>query len=231
MVETALAVGSRVFDTSPMYGQAERTLARALGPRRAEVAIATKIWAPSVEEGRRQFERQREWYGRVELEQVHNLVAWREHLGWLEAEREREAIERLGVTHWDAGAFGELVQALRTGRFQAVQVPLNPFERECEREILPVAGELGIAVHVMRPFAEGDLLRRRPDERELAPLADFGVSTWAQALLKWALSDERVDCVIPGTHDVRHVEANAKAGSPPWFGADERRLVERLAAG
>jgi aryl-alcohol dehydrogenase-like predicted oxidoreductase len=49
-------------------------------------------------------------------------------------------------------------------------------------------------------------------------------------LLKWALSDARVDVVIPGTRDPAHATENSAAGSPPWLGAEERRLIERLAA-
>jgi aryl-alcohol dehydrogenase-like predicted oxidoreductase len=82
----------------------------------------------------------------------------------------------------------------------------------------------------MRPLGKGRLLRREPDPRELEPLRAFGVETWAQALLKWALSDDRVDVVIPATRDPRHAAENARAGTSPWFGPDERRLVERLAA-
>jgi aryl-alcohol dehydrogenase-like predicted oxidoreductase len=156
-------------------------------------------------------------------------VSWEEHLPWLEAERDAGRIDRIGVTHYDSGAFGDLERALRTGRFETVQVPLNPFERECEQRILPLAAELGLAVIVMRPLGEGALLRREPASSALAPLRDFGVTTWAQALLKWALSDERVDAAIPATRDPAHARENAAAGEPPWFGPDERRLVERLA--
>ena len=53
---------------------------------------------------------------------------------------------------------------------------------------------------------------------------------WAQALLKWALSDDRVDVVIPATRRPEHATENAAAGVPPWFGPEERRYVERLAA-
>ena len=227
VVDAALDAGCRVFDSSPMYRGAEASLAAALGGRRVAAAIATKIWTGSVEEGREQYRRQCEWFGGVEIEQIHNLVAWEQHVEWLEQERAEGRIDRLGVTHYSPSAFRELGRALRSGRFDTVQVPLNPHERECEQEILPLATELGIAVIVMRPLGEGTLLRRSVPEEALARL---GVESWVQALLKWALSDERVDVVIPATRNPGHVGENAAAGKPPWFDAEQRRLVERLAA-
>jgi aryl-alcohol dehydrogenase-like predicted oxidoreductase len=230
VVAAALDAGARVFDTSPMYGAAERALGVALRERRDEAIVATKIWTPDPEEARAQHRDQLEWFGgRIELQQVHNLVAWEEHLPWLEAERAEGRIERVGVTHYATGMFGELGRALRTGRFDAVQLPYNPAERTCERELLPLAAELGIPVVVMVPLGSGALLRRPPSARELEPLRDLGIDTWAQALLKWALSDERVDAVIPATRRPERARENAAAGSPPWLGPDERRLVERLA--
>jgi diketogulonate reductase-like aldo/keto reductase len=229
VVAAAFDEGVRLVDSSPMYGDAERLLSLALAGSRESAVVATKIWSRSAEEGRRQFDRQLEWFGRVEVEQVHNLVAWEEHLPWLEREREERRIGRIGVTHYHSSAFRELERAVRTHRFEAVQLPLNPLERESERRLLPLAAELGVAVIVMRPLGEGPLVRGSPRPEELGPLAPFGVRTWAQALLKWALSDERVDVVIPGTADPEHARENALAGEPPWLGAEERRLVERLA--
>ena len=214
-----------------MYGGAERALGAALDGRRPDVSVATKIWASSVEEGREQFEAQLRWFGgRIEIEQVHNLVAWREHVDWLEEERDagtgrparRDALLRGRVRRSSP-------RRCARGRFDTVQLPYNPHERECERELLPLAEELGLAVIVMRPFGEGSLLRRTPSPAELAPLREFGVETWPQALLKWVLSDERVDVAIPATRDPAHARANAAAGSPPWLGPEERALVERLA--
>jgi diketogulonate reductase-like aldo/keto reductase len=229
VVAAALDAECRVFDSSPMYGGAEQSLAAALRGRREQAVVATKIWTSSLNEGERQLARQLEWFGHVDIEQVHNLVAWREHLPRLEAARERGEIGRIGVTHYDRSSFGELEDALRTGRFSTVQVPYNPAERECEARILPLAAELGIAVIAMRPLGAG---RRFPLEvpiDELVQLQPFGVETWPQALLKWALSDERIDVVIPATSNPEHAAENAKAGEPPWLGPQERALVERLA--
>src|SRR3954447_20782519 len=66
----ALDAGVRVFDSSPMYGEAERVLGGALEKRRSEAFVATKIWAQSADEGRRQAERALAWFGgRVDLYQ------------------------------------------------------------------------------------------------------------------------------------------------------------------
>ena len=220
VVGAALDAGVQVFDSSPMYRGAEASLGQALAGRGI---VATKIWAPTVEEGRTQYARQREWFGRVEIEQIHNLVSWREHAEWLKEEHDG----LLGVTHYSPGAFGMLAEALRTRLFDVVQLPYNPHELEAERELLPLAAELGVRVIVMRPLAEGALVRRHVDP---AALRELGVGTWAQALLKWALSDERVDLVIPATRRPERTRENAQAGEPPWFTAEQRALVEELAS-
>ena len=72
-------------------------------------------------------------------------------------------------------------------------------------------------------------MRRAPSGDDLAPLREFGVETWAQALLKWTLSDPRCTVAIPATSRPERMTENAAAGEPPWFGPDERALVERLA--
>jgi diketogulonate reductase-like aldo/keto reductase len=81
----------------------------------------------------------------------------------------------------------------------------------------------------MRPLGAGALARRPPPPEDLEPLHDHGVTTWAQALLKWALSDRRCTVVIPATSRPERMTENAAAGEPPWFGREERAMVERLA--
>ncbi|HEV2146995.1 MAG TPA: aldo/keto reductase [Longimicrobiaceae bacterium] len=230
VVDAALEGGARFFDSSPMYGEAERVLGGALEGRRGEAQVATKMWARSAEEGRAQVERALGFFGgRVELYQVHNLVSWRTHLEVLERLRDEGRVGAVGATHYAASAFGELRQVMETGRISAIQVPYNPLEREVEREILPLAEELGLGVVVMRPFAESGLLRRTPSDADLAPLRPFGVRTWPQALLKWILSDPRCHVAIPATTSPRHMAENAEAGAPPWLGPEERAWVARLA--
>lgn len=226
VVAAALAGGTRVFDSSPMYGRAEAVLSAALGERRSEAFVATKAWTSSVEEARAHFGRQLDWFGgRIDVMQVHNLVAWRDHLPWLEAEREAGRVGSIGVTHFSSGALDEIEVAMRTGRIQTVQVPLNPSDRAAEARVLPLAADLGIGVIAMRPFGQGELLRR-PFPAELRAA---GLETWSEALLRWILSDPRVTVAIPATRSPEHAAANAAVGNGPWLHPDIRDLVARLA--
>jgi aryl-alcohol dehydrogenase-like predicted oxidoreductase len=230
IVDTALATGANFFDSSPMYGAAERVLGAALHGRRDTALVATKVWAQSMTEGRAQVERALGFFdGSIDLYQIHNLVLWREHLLLLERLRDEGRVRAIGATHYNPAAFGELQRVIETGRIAAIQIPYNPLEREVEREILPLAAELGMGVVVMRPFGEGGLLRHPPRAADLEPLRPFGVTSWPQALLKWVLSDRRCHIAIPATSRPERMAENAAAGAPPWLGPDERALVARLA--
>jgi len=209
----------------------QRPAVGAGGGHREQVFVADKVWTPSAADGAAQLSRAVDWYGgRVDLMQIHNLVAWQAHLPMLEAARDRGLVGLIGATHYSPAAFGELAELMGTGRIDTIQVPYNPARREVERTILPLADDLGLGVLLMRPLGEGQLMRRPPSPAELAPLRPFGVTTWAQALLKWGLSDPRVHVSLTATSEPGRLTENAAAGSPPWFGAQERAYVLRLAA-
>jgi aryl-alcohol dehydrogenase-like predicted oxidoreductase len=198
VVDTVWEAGTRFFDSSPMYGRAERILGRALTDHRPDAIVATKIWTSSATEASAQFADQMEFFGgRVELEQIHNLVGWRRHLDWLEEEREAGRIAFIGATHYAASAFGELEEVMRTGRIDAIQVPYNRVEHEAAQRILPLAAELDLGVIAMRPLGGGSLTRQFD----------------ATELLKWTLADERIHVAIPATSSAKHASQNARVGS------------------
>lgn len=228
VVRSALDAGTTVFDSSPMYGHAEERLGEALSPRRAEAFVATKTWSRTQAGAEARYTEQLHFFGgRIELMQIHNLVEWEERLAWLERERDGGRIGLIGVTHYSPSAFGELERVMRSGRIQAIQIPYNPLEREVEERILPLAEELGLDVLVMRPLGGGQLAQLDPGERALAQL---GVSSFAEALLRWALADPRVHVLIPATSRPERARSNAAAGSGPGLDPERRTLVERIVA-
>jgi aryl-alcohol dehydrogenase-like predicted oxidoreductase len=230
ILDAAFEGGTTLFDTSPMYGASEEVLARALGARREEALVADKVWTDDDDEADAQIARALALYGGcVDVYQVHNLVAVDRRLRTLGRLRQEGAVRVVGVTHYQHHAYPDLVRLMRQGAVEMVQVPLNVADREVEREVLPVAAECGIGVLVMRPLGAGALARRNVTADQLAPLRELGVTTWAQALLKWILSDPRVTCVIPATSSPERMSENVAAGRPPWLDQEMRDYVERLA--
>ncbi len=225
LVEVALEAGFDLFDTSPMYGRAESTLARALDGIRDRVLVATKIWTAGAEEGERQAERALKLFGHVDVYQVHNLLNVPAQLALVERLKSQGSVRAVGATHYQESAFGELAQLMKTKRLDMVQIPYNPLRRTAEREILPLAESLGLGVLVMSPLQDG-ILDRRPSAKELE---DLGVETWAEALLKWIAGDPRVSTVLTATQQPEHVRQNARAGDPPFFTQEQRALVTRIA--
>ncbi|MBE2315187.1 aldo/keto reductase [Solirubrobacter sp. CPCC 204708] len=215
VVHTALDSGATFLDTSPMYGEAQRVLAHGLEGRRDEAFVADKLWTPDEGKAERQARRSLDLYGRVDLFQIHNLVAWRARLDLLERLQHRGLVGVIGATHYSPSAFDELETVMKTGRIGAIQIPYNPLEREVEQRILPLAEELGLGVVVMRPLGAGRLTARVP----------------AEELLKWVLSDPRVTVAIPASSKPERVRSNAAAGDGPWLNPDERERIARQATG
>jgi aryl-alcohol dehydrogenase-like predicted oxidoreductase len=230
VVTAALDSDTTLFDSSPMYGKAERTLGAALESRRSEAVVATKVWTDDDAEAERQIAASLSFYGgHIELLQIHNMVRWPERLRRIEELRDSGQVSLIGATHWKASNFDELEAAMVTGRLDAIQIPYNPREREVEDRLLPLAAELGLGVLIMRPFAAADLMRNPPSAAGLAPLEPFGIRTWSQALLQWGLSHPTTTVSIPATSKPSRAAENAAAGVAKPLDDEHRALISRLA--
>lgn len=223
LVDEALRAGMNLFDSSPMYGLAEDTLAAALDGRREQAIISTKIWTSSEAQGRAEAAHALELFGRVEIYQVHNLVGWPVQLRMLERLKGEGKVVAVGATHYMPSAFDELAEVMQTGRLDMIQLPYNPRLRDAERRVLPLAAELGLGVLIHSPLRFG-VLDRRVD-REV--LDEIGVKTLAQAVLKWVASDPRVSCVLTATRRPGRPSESAAAGDPPWLDASQRERLAR----
>jgi aryl-alcohol dehydrogenase-like predicted oxidoreductase len=230
VMDAAFDLGATFFDSSPMYGDAERVLGRTLDGRRDLAIIATKVWASDDDEAEQQITAALGYFDRrIDVYQVHNLLAWRKRLDQLQRLKDAGAVRVIGITHYSSSAYDDVLVAMRDPRVQAVQIPYNPGQRAVESKILPTAVDLGLGVIVMRPFGEGSLLTSRVSAAALKPLAPFGIRSWPQALLKWILSEPRCHVAIPATSSPQHLRSNASAGAPPWLGPDEREYIAKLA--
>ncbi len=223
--------GGRLIDSSPMYGSAQDVIGEGLarlGHPRALFA-ADKVWIGSGARGPEQIEtsRQRWRVPRFDLLQVHNLLAWQEHLPTLMAMKAEGRLRYVGITTSEGRRHREFEQIMRAHPLDFVQFSYNVLDREAEARLLPLARDRRIAVIVNRPFRQGDLTRalaRHP----LPPwAAEIGCSTWAQVLLKFILAHPAVTCAIPATSNVDHVRENLAAARAPL---PDAAMLERIAA-
>lgn len=171
-IHAALDAGVNCFDTAPIYGDghADEVLARALGPRRHEVILATKVGVrargPSghamsdlrpahiVEDTEASLRRL--GVERIDLLQVH----WpcelgtplAESLGALQGLVEAGKVRYVGLCNYSASALRE---ADEHGQIASLQAPLSLLRREAEAAQLPTCRELGVGFLAYEPLCRG----------------------------------------------------------------------------
>jgi diketogulonate reductase-like aldo/keto reductase len=224
-------LGGRVIDSSPMYGSAESVsgqLADELGVK-SKLFVATKVWTNGKQAGIRQMQgsMKKLRVERLDLMQVHNLVDASTHLATLREWKKAGRVRYLGVTHYNAGAHGDLESAIKPGDLDFVQVNYSLAEPEADRRLLAAAAASQTAVIVNRPFAEGAMFGRVRGKALPEWAKEIGCATWAQFFLKWILGHPAVTCAIPGTRNAKHVADNlgAAVGALP-----DEAMRRRMAA-
>jgi len=229
VVRAFLAGGGRLIDSSPMYGSAQAVIGHALAQLKYPPALfsADKVWIGSGARGPAQIEASRALWGvpRFDLLQVHNLLAWEEHLRTLQALKAAGRLRYVGITTSEGRRHGELVKIMETQPLDFVQVSYNVLDREVENRILPLARERKIGVIVNRPFRQGDLTQALAGKPLPGWAREIGCATWAQALLKFIVAEPGVSCAIPATSNPAHARENMLAARGPLPDAALRRRI------
>jgi diketogulonate reductase-like aldo/keto reductase len=230
------AAGGRMIDCSPMYGSSQPVIGYGLEKlnKPAGVFSAEKVWISSGARGPGQIDASRRYWGvpRFDLLQVHNLLAWEQHLPALFAMKAAGQVRYVGITTSEGRRHAEIEKLMRAHPLDFVQVTYNILDREVEARILPLARERGIAVIVNRPFREGELLKRIGRAPLPGWAAEIECASWAQVVLKFIAAHPAVTCAIPATTRVDHVRENmaAATGRLPDAALRARMIahVERL---
>jgi aryl-alcohol dehydrogenase-like predicted oxidoreductase len=274
-LERAAQLGCNFFDTAWAYGngRSERLLGHLVRqfPDKA-LSVATKVpprnatW-PSrrgftldecfpPDHIREYVEKSLRNLGltRIDLLQFHVWEdAWAHDERW---QRTLDDLKRQGllravgvsVNRWEPA---NVLETLRTGQIDAVQVIFNIFDQAPQDELFPLCRERNIGVIARVPFDEGTLtgtltkesrwpegdwrntyfvpenLAQSVDRAEaLRPLIPSGM-TMPELALRWILTEPTVSTIIPGMRTVRHVEANMAASDGSTL---DRGLMERLKA-
>jgi len=219
-------LGGRVIDSSPMYGRAEAVIGDltaslrlrdnfyTANPSGGGLFLATKVWTGGKESGIKSMERSMALLRtkRIDLMQVHNLLDVHTHLATLREWKEQGRIRYVGITHYEAGAFGEMEKLMRSEKLDFVQINYSLMEPEAEQSLLPLARERGIAVLANRPFGAGDLFGKVRSKPLPDWASEFDCRSWAQFFLKWIVAHSAITCAIPATNKPGHLEDNMDGG-------------------
>lgn len=253
-----LDLGCNFIDTAQGYGdgRSEKIIARVLKERKGgRVYVATKIppkspgnWPPSPYE--RVEDRYPESYLRERLErslrdlgtdcidviQLHTWTrAWNKNPAALEILRKFKKEGKLlaiGISTPEHDQ-NSLVDLMRNGWLDSVQVIYNIFDQEAQAEFFPAAKEHGVGVIVRVAFDEsaltgkltaatkfesgdfrnryfqGDRLERTVTRVEkIKQAVGSAEPSLAVAALKFALKPPAVSTVIPGIRNVKQAEMN-----------------------
>jgi aryl-alcohol dehydrogenase-like predicted oxidoreductase len=259
----ALDRGCNFVDTAAGYGdgRSERIIGRVLKERKETVVVATKTppspgpWPPSpyCRDGERYSERHLRanveerlrnlGTDRIDLLQLHTWTrAWNADPRPFEVLRKLQGegkIRFIGVSTPEHDQ-NSVIDLMRDGWLDTVQVIYNVFEQEPAAELLPVAHATNVGVIVRVVFDEGVLTGKYAKDSRFPPddfrsryfagdrLARAVARTEAvreeiegsgltlpQAAIRFALAHPAVSTVITGIRDVAQAEANCAASDLP----------------
>jgi predicted aldo/keto reductase-like oxidoreductase len=163
---------------------------------------------------------------RIDLVQLHGIdseevlkkaLGSEGSLAALEDAKKQGKIDFIGISGHNPYV---LEKALKTGRFDAVLVPLNVLDRKAAEKLVPVANELDVGVVIMKPLGGcggpltypqwGARFLGKPEE-DWPDSSEFVTHFGSEGLerarrsLRFVLAHE-IDTVIPGLRSVKQVD-------------------------
>lgn len=227
----AVDLGMIVIDSAEMYagGAAEELVAEALGDRRREIFLVSKVLpqhatrrgtVSSCEASLRRLKTDHldlyllHWRGAVPLEETLDAFGALERQG---------KIRYWGVSNFDVDDMTELV-SLTANAGSAVasnQVLYNLMHRGIEYALLPWCRTRGIPIMAYSPLEQGRLAK----DRTVKAIANRLGATAAQVALAWVLQQEGV-VAIPKAAHFEHVRENRGALEIQLTGEDLEELDE-----
>jgi diketogulonate reductase-like aldo/keto reductase len=125
----------------------------------------------------------------------------------------KEGLTRyVGVARSGKQSFDAIIELIKKGSVDFVQVNYSLLEPEAADRLLPMAMDNGVAVNINRPFINGRYFSMLQGKTLPDWAADFDCHSWAQFSLKFILANPAVNCVLTETSDPKHAVDNLESG-------------------
>jgi aryl-alcohol dehydrogenase-like predicted oxidoreductase len=185
--------------------------------------------------------------------QIHSMKSWREVTPVIQEYQKNGKIRYIGLTASNPRQYPEVIEAMRTGDYDTIQILYSISERTCCEEMLPLAREMNIGVIALRVIL--NLLADRVSLDPNAPRSSrkrsliamrlleaqeegnfpffeaYGVKTPGQVLLKYVLSHPAVSTIIVATGKVERIAENSAASDGLALPLETCHRLEALIAG
>jgi aryl-alcohol dehydrogenase-like predicted oxidoreductase len=222
--------GGTMIDTAPGYRTSESVLGDLIADLgiRGDLFVATKVDKEdpvNVDDQIRDSQRRLQTES-FDLQQVHNVRYWQTSLPVLREWKEQGLVKHVGITTSRSSQYEELEKAMLAEDMDFVQLNYSLEQRESAERLLPLAADRGMAVIINRAFGGGRIFEAVGDKPLPEWAKELGISSWAQFLLKYALSHPAATVAIPGMTKARHVDDNFGAGHGPMPDAAQRARME-----
>ena len=222
--------GGTVIDTAPSYRTSESVLGDLMAElsMRDDMFVATKVDKedPGDIDGQIRDSQSKLRTESFELIQVHNVRYWQTSLPVLRDWKEKRLVKYTGITTSRSSEYEELEKAMKAEEMDFVQLNYSLEQRGSAERLLPLAADRGIAVIANRTFGGGRIFKAVGDQPLPNWAIELGMTSWAQFLLKYALSHPAATVAIPGMTKVRHVDDNFGASHEPMPDAAQRAKME-----
>ena len=224
-------LGGTVIDTAPGYRTSESVLGDLVSDLglRSDFFMATKVDRESGRDdslAQMRDSARKLQTGTIDLMQVHSLRNWENNIPLLQELKQDGQFRYIGVTTSRSSQYADMEKAMTRHDLDFIQIDYSLEQREAAERLLPLAADRGMAVMLNRTFGGGRIFEAVGDQ----PLPEWAgglqIESWAQFLLKYALSHPAATVAIPGMTKVRHIEDNFGAAHEPMPDARQRRQME-----
>jgi diketogulonate reductase-like aldo/keto reductase len=226
-------LGGSIVDTAAIYGESEEVIGKDMTDLhlRDKLFLSTKVWVRGggVEQGRTQIETSFKELQtpKIDLLHVHNLAFTDAMIPVLQQLKHAGRIRYVGMTTSFTGQHPAMLAAMKAHPVDFIQIDYSIGNRAAADDILPLALDKGIAVMLNIPFGRANLLRKASAHPLPDWAAEIDATSWAQVMLKYAISHPAVTCAVPGTTQVAHLEDNLAGGRGRLPDAALRRRMEQ----
>jgi aryl-alcohol dehydrogenase-like predicted oxidoreductase len=236
VLEKLPQLGGSIVDTAAIYGQSEDVIGKDVAELhlRDRLFLSTKVMVQSgnVEQGKAMIETsfRKLQTPKIDLLHVHNLASTDAMIPVLQELKSAGRIRYIGLTTSFTGQHADMLAAMRAHPVDFIQIDYSIGNRVAADDILPLALDKGIAVMLNVPFGGrrgANLLAKASSHPLPGWAAEIDATSWAQVMLKYALSHPAVTCAIPGTTKVEHLEDNLAGARGRLPDAAMRRRMEQ----